>query len=93
MRTTLLLTGTTLLGLAIAVLPQFSFAQSEPPIGLWQLNLAKSKFSPGPGPKSMILNYQREGQMARSRWSGSMQRGTRSFLWKPVNLVLVSPIQ
>jgi hypothetical protein len=61
MRTTLLLTGTTLLGLAIAVLPQFSFAQSEPPIGLWQLNLAKSKFSPGPGPKSMILNYQREG--------------------------------
>jgi hypothetical protein len=33
----------------------------EPPSGIFQLNLAKSKFSPGPGPKSMSLNYQEEG--------------------------------
>jgi hypothetical protein len=31
-------------------------------IGLWQLNVAKSKYSPGPGPKSQTLNIQGEGQ-------------------------------
>jgi hypothetical protein len=30
--------------------------------GLWQLNVAKSKYSPGPAPKSQTLNIQGEGQ-------------------------------
>ena len=29
-----------------------AFAQSDPQVGIWKLNLAKSKYSPGPGPKS-----------------------------------------
>ena len=33
-------------------LPQIGFAQSDPLVGIWQLNLAKSKYSPGPPPKS-----------------------------------------
>src|SRR3954465_2361216 len=30
--------------------------------GTWKLNLEKSKFSPGPPPKSQTLNFQRAGQ-------------------------------
>jgi hypothetical protein len=30
---------------------------ADPVIGTWQLNLAKSKFSPGPGPKSETRTY------------------------------------
>jgi hypothetical protein len=61
-QTTLTLTGMTFLGLAIVALPQPSFPQSDPLAGLWQLNLAKSKFTPGPAPKSVTVNIQGEGQ-------------------------------
>jgi hypothetical protein len=30
---------------------------ADPVIGTWQLNVAKSKFSPGPGPKSQTRTY------------------------------------
>jgi hypothetical protein len=46
-RSTLLLALTGLLAL-----PPLGFAQSDPFLGLWQLNVAKSKYSPGPPPKS-----------------------------------------
>jgi putative tryptophan/tyrosine transport system substrate-binding protein len=50
-RRTLTLTTMALLGLAVAAL--LGFAQSDSFLGTWQLiNLAKSKFSPGPPPKS-----------------------------------------
>src|SRR5215510_5153424 len=39
-----------------------SFAQTDPIIGTWKLNLAKSKFSPGPSPKSNTLTYEAVGQ-------------------------------
>ena len=61
-RTTLTLTGMALLGLAIVALPQPSFAQSDPLAGLWQLNLAKSKYTPGPPPRSQTVYIQGEGQ-------------------------------
>jgi hypothetical protein len=61
-RTIFTLTGMTLLGLAIGALPQAGFAQSDPFLGTWQLNLAKSKYSPGPAPKSQTVNIQAEGQ-------------------------------
>jgi hypothetical protein len=47
-----ILTGMTLSGLAIVALPDLGFAQSDPFIGIWQLNVAKSKYSPGSPPKS-----------------------------------------
>jgi hypothetical protein len=61
-RTTLTLTGMTFLGLAIVALPQPGFAQSDPLAGLWQLNLAKSKYTPGPAPKSQTTYIQGDGQ-------------------------------
>ena len=44
-----------------AAAPQ-AFAQADPAIGTWKLNLAKSKFSPGPGPKSQSFNVEAMGQ-------------------------------
>jgi hypothetical protein len=60
-RSTLMLTGITL-GLAVAAFPQVSFAQSDPFMGTWQLSLAKSKYSPGPSPKSSTVTVQAVGQ-------------------------------
>ena len=45
-RSILMLTGLALLGLAFDAMPQAGFAQTDPFLGLWQLNLTKSKFSP-----------------------------------------------
>lgn len=41
---------------------QMGLTQSDLLIGTWKLNLEKSKFSPGPPPKSQTLNFQRAGQ-------------------------------
>jgi hypothetical protein len=55
-----------LLGMAVrTVLPQMAFAQTDPFLGTWQLNLAKSKYSPGPPPRSDTVTYQAEGQRLR----------------------------
>jgi hypothetical protein len=64
-RTALIQVVIMLVGLAVAV-PQPVFAQSDPFVGTWQLNLAKSKF-PGPpvsrpAPKSQTDSIQAEGQ-------------------------------
>jgi hypothetical protein len=64
-RTTILLTGLIALGLAVAALPQLGFAQSVPWLGTWQLNLAKSKYRPGPPPRSYTLNIAQDGQNVR----------------------------
>ncbi len=37
------------------------WAADDPVMGTWKLDLAKSKFSPGPPPKSMINNYEPSG--------------------------------
>ena len=54
-RTKLVLAGITLMGLMAS--PQLGFAQSEsdPFLGVWQLNVAKSTFSPEPPPKSQTM--------------------------------------
>ncbi|HYP05569.1 MAG TPA: hypothetical protein VER03_04975, partial [Bryobacteraceae bacterium] len=34
---------------------------ADPIVGTWKLNLAKSKFNPGPSPKSSTVTYTEEG--------------------------------
>jgi hypothetical protein len=64
-RTAFMLTGMTLLGLAIASLPQVSLAQSSPLIGTWKLNLDKSKLV-GVALRSSTLTYTQDGQNIRA---------------------------
>jgi hypothetical protein len=42
--------------------PQIGLTQSSPLIGTWKLNLEKSKFSPGPPPKTQTLTFAGAGQ-------------------------------
>ena len=75
-RTTLTLTGMALMGLAFGALPQLaSGQQSDPFVGLWQLNLAKSKYTPGPAPKSQTLYVQGEGQNRKATAVGLDAQG------------------
>jgi hypothetical protein len=74
-RTTLKQTGLSLLGLAIATLPHASFAQSDPFPVLWQLNLAKSKYSPDAPPKSGTVYTQAEGQNHKLAFVGIDAQG------------------
>jgi hypothetical protein len=74
-----------LLGLAVAtVLPQIAFAQTDPFLGTRQLNLAKSKYSPGPPPKSQTVNVQAEGQVQRATVTGVAAGGN------PINNTLTA---
>ena len=38
-----------------------AFAQSDPQVGVWKLNVAKSKYSPGPAPKSGTTKIEAAG--------------------------------
>jgi hypothetical protein len=52
-----------LLGLALpTALPQAGIAQSNPLIGTWKIDLAKSKYSPGPAPRSGSTTFEAVGQ-------------------------------
>jgi hypothetical protein len=77
-RTTLTLLTKALLLLAVALattLPQIGFAQSNSSAGTWKLNLAKSKYSPGPPPRSSTLAFQVEGQSLRATTEGIDAQG------------------
>ena len=80
-RTILTLTVITLLGLA--ALPQTGFAQSAPATGLWQLNLAKSKYSPGPSPKSGTIYVRGEGQNRKATAVGIDAAGNPTVILLP----------
>jgi hypothetical protein len=76
-------TTTALLGLAVATaLPQASFAQTSPLIGTWKLNLAKSKYSPGPPPRSGTAIWEAAGQGFRTRAEGIDAQGKLDELQK-----------
>jgi hypothetical protein len=59
-RTTLM--SIALLSLVACASPQASFAQTSPLIGTWKINLAKSKYSPGPAPRSGTTIFEAVGQ-------------------------------
>jgi hypothetical protein len=60
-RTALILAGMTLLGLAV---PQSAFTQSEPFAGLWQVNLAKSKYG-GKHQRAGPHTFSRTGRISK----------------------------
>jgi len=64
-RTTLALTSMALFFLAAVLttaLPEIGLAQSNPLIGTWKLNVAKSRYSGSPPPRSTTLTFAGDGQ-------------------------------
>ena len=61
--------------ISLIALPQVSFAQSNPLLGTWKLNLDKSKYSPGTAPRSLTLTYQQDGQNFKNTSQGIDARG------------------
>jgi hypothetical protein len=51
-------------------------AQSNPFVGNWKLNVAKSKFEPGPAPKSQTRRVVAEGEGAKYTFDGVRADGT-----------------
>lgn len=45
-------------------------AQSNPLVGTWKLNIAKSKFDPGPAPKSLTRTVEAQGDGVKYTFSG-----------------------
>ena len=61
----------TVLGIFVALFAIRSAAQgADPVIGTWVLNVAKSKFSPGPAPKSESRTYVAVGQEIKATSKG-----------------------
>lgn len=54
-----------------------AFAQTDPQVGLWRLNVAKSKFSPGPAPKSGTTRIDAAGAGAKVVVDQEMADGTK----------------
>jgi len=53
-----------LLALSMLALPVVAYAQ-DPSVGTWTLNVAKSKYSPGPAPKSTTVTIEAAGDQTK----------------------------
>jgi hypothetical protein len=51
-----------ILGVVLVTAAGVLSAQSNPRVGTWHNNLAKSKYSPGPAPKSQVLKIEAAGE-------------------------------
>lgn len=53
-------------------------AQTSPEIGTWKLNVAKSKYSPGPAPKSQSVTFAAAGQGIKVSTEGVAADGSKT---------------
>ena len=60
-----------------ALLTGAAFAQSDPQVGVWKLNIAKSKYSPGPAPKSGTTRIEAAGAGTKVTVDQEMADGTK----------------
>ena len=92
--TAFMLAAVALFGLAVPALPSVAFAQSDPFLGTWQLNLAKSRYSPGPPPKGETVNVQAEGQGLKATITGVNAEGNPfNYAYRPVFDGLSHPME
>ena len=61
-RVTMILSAVTLSAAVLAVAVLANAQSKDPFVGTWKLNAAKSKYSPGPTPKSATSTYEAAGQ-------------------------------
>lgn len=71
-----LLEFVTLVGLAVVASGPL-LAQSNPVVGTWKLNLEKSKYNPGPAPKSLTRTVEAQGDAVKYSFEGVSADGSR----------------
>jgi hypothetical protein len=59
---------------AVACAP--AYAQTNPAVGTWKLNIEKSKYNPGPAPKSMTRTLAAQGANVTYSFEGVSAEGT-----------------
>ena len=59
---------------AVACAP--AYAQTNPAVGTWKLNVEKSKYNPGPAPKSLTRTLEAQGQNVKYSFEGVSAEGT-----------------
>ena len=57
-------------GLWVSGSTRSAFAQADPAVGSWKLNVAKSRYSPGPAPKSQTITITAAGNGIRINAKG-----------------------
>jgi hypothetical protein len=67
--------ATLVTGLLVFMVPQVSLAQNQLFVGTWNVDVAKSNYQPGPGPKSEILRFEPIGEGFRVSLDGVNQQG------------------
>lgn len=53
-------------------------AAADPAVGTWKLNVGKSKYSPGPAPKSATVTYEETGKAIRRTGESIDAQGQRN---------------
>jgi hypothetical protein len=53
-----------------------AFAQNNPAVGTWKLNVEKSKYNPGPAPKSLTRTLEAQGDNVKYSFDGVSAEGT-----------------
>ena len=61
--------------MASAAFSQAAAPQSDPLLGTWKLNVSKSKYSPGPAPRSSMMHYEAEGDGFKDTVTGTDSQG------------------
>ena len=61
----------------LALFTGATLAQSDPQVGVWKLNVAKSKYSPGPAPKSGSTRIEAAGAGAKVTVDQEIADGTK----------------
>lgn len=65
------------MGMLTAALVTVNAQAPIPGLGTWKLNVAKSKFSPGPAPKALSVTFSAAGQGVKAVIDGAAPDGTK----------------
>jgi hypothetical protein len=67
--------ATVVAGLLELVVPQFTLGQNQLFVGTWKVDVAKSRYQPGPGPKSETLRFEPVGEGFKVSLDGVNEQG------------------
>jgi hypothetical protein len=67
--------ATLVAGLLVFMVQQFTLAQNQLFEGTWKVDVAKSKYQPGPGPRSETLRFEPVGEGFKVSLDGVNQQG------------------